>query len=120
MANIAYDFALAQATTLRLSSGLGVAYNKLSGVDEHNVRTGRLLSHLESERKTNLAAQVGVGLRHWISANTEIGLDLLATYTGGFKTGDTREGNLGVTEINAFEIDDVWRASIGASVRYAF
>lgn len=120
MGNVAYDFALSDATTLRVGTGIGVAYNKLSGVAEHDRPSGEYLADLADETKSNLAAQVGVGLRHWITANTELGLDALATYTGGFETGDTRFGNLGTSAINPFQIDDVWRAKLNASVRYTF
>jgi hypothetical protein len=120
MGNVAYDLALSKATALRLSGGVGVAYNKLADVEEHNRPGGEYLSELAEETKRNWAAQVGVGLRHRVTTNTELGLDLLATYTGGFETGDSRFGNLGETEIKPYRIDDVWRADLNASVRYTF
>jgi hypothetical protein len=49
-----------------------------------------------------------------------LGLDALLTYTGGFETGDTRSGNLGITDINPYKIKDAWRANLGVSINFEF
>jgi hypothetical protein len=120
LGNVAYEFPLSDVTTLKTTAGLGVAFNTLSNVTETDRPTGVFLSDLESHTRISPAAQVGLGLRHKIAPNTVVGLDGLVAYTGSFETGDTRSGNLGVTGINPYRIDDVWRASISASIKASF
>lgn len=120
LGNVAYEFPLSNATTLKTTAGLGVAFNTLSNVTETDRPTGVFLSNLESRTKIGPAAQVGLGLRHKIAPNAIVGLDGLVAYMGGFETGNTRSGNLGVTEINPYRIDDVWRASVSASIKASF
>ena len=120
MGNIAYEWPLTELTSVRASAGLGVAYNSLSNITEIDKATGTFVSKVANHREISPAAQIGAGLRHKISSNIVLGLDALVSYTGGFETGATRSGNLGVTRINAYEIDDVWRASLGASMTFNF
>jgi hypothetical protein len=120
LGNVAYEFPLSAATTLKTTAGLGIAFNTLSNVTETDRPTGVFLSELESHTRIGPAAQVGLGLRHKIAPNTVVGLDGLIAYAGGFETGNTRSGNLGVTGINPYRIDDVWRASISASIKASF
>ena len=49
-----------------------------------------------------------------------LGLDASIAYYGGFETGNNRSGNLGITSINPYRIDDVWRANLGGSFRFKF
>jgi len=120
LGNVAYEFPLSDATTLRTTAGLGVAFNTLSNVTETDRPTGIFLAGLASHTKVGPAAQVGLGFRHRIAPNTVLGLDGLVAYTGGFETGNTRNGNLGTTGINPYRIDDVWRASVSASIKASF
>ena len=120
MGNVAYEWALTQATSLRASAGLGVAYNSLSNITEINKPDGAFVSKVANHREVSPAAQIGAGLRHKVSSNIALGLDVLVSYTGGFETGVTRSGNIGVTRINAYKINDVWRANLGASLTFSF
>lgn len=120
LGNVAYEFPLSDATMLRTTAGLGVTFNTLSNVTETDRPTGIFLAGLESHTKVSPAAQVGLGLRHRIAPNAVLGLDGTIAYTGAFETGNTRTGNLGVTSINPYGIDDVWRASVSASIRVSF
>lgn len=120
LGNVAYEFPLSDVTTLRTTAGLGVTFNTLSNVTETDRPTGLFLADLASHTKIAPAAQVGLGFRHRIAPNTMMGLDGLVAYTGGFETGNTRNGNLGVTYINAYRIDDVWRATLSASIKVNF
>lgn len=120
LGNMAYELPLSEVTTLRTTAGLGVSFNTLSGVVETNKPTGEFLSDLANRTKASLAGQVGLGLRHRIAPNAVVGLDGLASYAGGFETGNTRTGNLGVTGINPYKIDNVWRTTLSASVKVNF
>lgn len=117
LANVGYDIPLANALVLSATAGVGVAYNSLHDVVETDAYdSSPFLSDVEDHDHTSTAAQLGVGLRYAATPRTTISLDFAATYQGGFRTGDTRSGNLGVTPINPYKIDDVWRMSLGASV----
>jgi len=120
MGNLAYDWALSDATSIRISAGLGVSINALSGVVETDRPTGLFLADVAGHTRINPAAQIGAGIRQRIAPNATLGLDAAISYTGGFETGDTRSGNLGVTSITPYKIDDVWRASLQASLRFDF
>jgi len=120
LGNVAYELPLSEGTTFRTTAGLGIAFNTLSGVAETNKPTGEFLSDLANHTKAGVAAQVGLGLRHRIAPNAVVGLDGLASYAGGFETGNTRSGNLGVTDINPYRIDNVWRTTLSASVNVNF
>lgn len=69
--------------------------------------------------QANPAAQLGVGFRYAISRNAAVSLDAAVTYVGGFRTGDTKTGNLGVTDITPHEINDVWRTRLAVPVAAA-
>lgn len=118
--NIAYERPLSGATALNLRAGLGVSFNRLSGIVETYKPTGEFISDVAGKTKPAPLAQIGAGVHHKLTARATIGLDALLAYTGGFETGDTRKGNLGVTDINPYRIDDVWRANLGASFRLDF
>jgi hypothetical protein len=120
MANIAYDFAISDATSLRTSAGLGLSFNELSDMVEKDVATGIFLSDLADHTETSPAARIGAGIQHRFGENIVLGLNVSVAYSGGFETGDTRSGNLGVTSITPYKIDDVWRADLGASMRFRF
>jgi hypothetical protein len=120
LANVAYEFPLSDAVALSTSGGVGVAFNALSGLEETDRGTGLFLSDVAGHTQASPAARLGVGLRYRMDPNLEWGLDASVLYTGGFRTGDTRRGNLGVTGIVPYEIDDVWRADLGVSFRYRF
>lgn len=118
--SIAYETPLSDATVVRGTAGLGISFNSLSGVVETDRGSGLFLADVADHTKISPVAQVGAGLRHKITPNVALGLDALFAYSGGFETGNTRSGNLGVTDINPYRIDRVWRANIGASIRIAF
>jgi hypothetical protein len=120
MGNLAYDFALSDMTSIRASVGVGLSFNTLSNVVETDRGTGFFLDDVADRTRTSPAAQVGAGIQHKIASNAVLGLTAAASYTGGFETGSTRSGNLGITAITPYKIDDVWRASLSASIRYEF
>jgi hypothetical protein len=120
LGNVAYDLALSSATTARVTAGMGVSFNSLSGVVEKDQGTSLFLSDVEDHTETSLIAQLGLGLRHEVTKSVVLGLDASVAYIGSFRTGDTRSGNLGVTDITPYKIDDVWRASLGATVQVVF
>ncbi len=120
LANVGYDVALTDAFSFRATAGLGVAFNSLSDVTETDQPTSLFLSDVADHTESSPAAQLGVGLRYALARNTVIGLDAAVAYVGDFRTGDERTGSLGVTEINPYKIDDVWRESLGASIEVSF
>ncbi len=120
MANLAYDFDLSAATAFRAAAGLGLSFNELSGVVETDKGTGLFLADVADRTRMSPAAQIGAGIQHKLTPDVTVGLDTSIAYSGGFETGSTRSGNLGVTSITPYKIDDVWRANIGASIRLRF
>lgn len=118
--NLAYDWALSDATLIQASAGLGLSFNRLSQVAEHDEATGIFLAHLADRTHTAPAARIGAAIRHRIAPGATAGLSTSVSYMGGFRTGNTRTGNLGVTAITPYRIDDVWRVSLGASIRLEF
>ncbi|OSQ29190.1 hypothetical protein TH468_16230 [Thalassospira sp. MCCC 1A03138] len=120
MANLAYDFPLSDVTTFRTTAGLGVTFNTLSDVTETDLGSGSFLSDVEEHTEISPIAQIGAGVNYEFAPGTKLGLDALVAYSGGFETGNTRRGNLGVTEIKPYQIEDVWRANIGISLNLAF
>ncbi|MGB6008983.1 outer membrane protein [Castellaniella sp.] len=120
LANVGYAIPLTSATTLRATAGLGAAFNSFSNVVERDKATSFFLSDVADGTRTSPAARLGIGLRYAVTRNTMVGLDASVTYLGGFRTGETRSGNLGVTRITPYEIDDVWRTGLSASVGARF
>lgn len=120
MANVSYAHPLSDATGFDISAGLGVSRNTLADVVETVRGTHDFASNVHEDRRTNPAARIAAGIRHALSPNTTLGLEASLAYVGKFRTGTTRSGNLGVTQINPYEIDGVWHASLTASLRYAF
>lgn len=120
MGNLAYDWALSDTTTLHASAGLGIAVNSLSGVVESDEGTGLFLADVADHAHISPTAEIGAGIQHKIAPNAALGLHAAVSYAGGFETGDTRSGNLGVTPITPYRIDHVWRANLGASLRFDF
>lgn len=117
MGNLGYDWVLSDLTSIEASIGLGLSINSLSNIVETDGPTGLFLSDVADHSRISPAAQIGIGLQHKITAHLALGLNAAIGYTGGFETGDTRSGNLGITSITPYGIDHVWRASIGASVK---
>lgn len=109
MGNLAYDFALSDTTSIRASAGVGLSFNSLSNVVETDLGTGLFLSDVADHTRISPAARISAGIQHKIAANAVLGLDASVSYMGGFETGNTRSGNLGVTPITPYKIDDVWR-----------
>jgi Outer membrane protein beta-barrel domain len=120
MGNVAYERPLSDATAVSVKSGLGVTFNRLSGLVETDKATGQFVANVAARTKISPIAQIGAGFRHNITSSTILGLDASIAYAGGFETGNTRSGNLGVTSINPYKIDNVWRANLGASVKFQF
>jgi hypothetical protein len=120
LGNVAYDLALSDATSITTSAGVGLSFNTLSKIVETDEPTGQFLSDVADHTHISPMAQIGVGIRQKISPNFVLGLNASVGYTGGFETGSTRSGNLGVTSITPYKIDDVWRANLSASIRLAF
>jgi hypothetical protein len=120
LANLAYDLALSDSTSFTTSAGVGLSFNTLSGVVETDKPTGLFLSDVADHTRVSPTARLGAGIEHRLSSNVVLGLNAAVSYTGGFETGDTRSGNLGVTSITPYKIDDVWRGNLGASMRFSF
>jgi hypothetical protein len=120
LVNVAYDWPLTHALTFKASAGLGVAFNTLSGVVENDQGTGAFLSNVGDHTQVSPAARIGVGFRYALMPRMELGLDAAVDYSGGFRTADTRTGNLGVTQIVPYRIDQVWRPSVAVSFQYRF
>ena len=118
--HIAYTRPLSEATSASVKAGLGVAFNRLSKVAETDMASGLFVSDLAAHTKTSPTAQIGLGIEHKLTPGMSVGLDAAFAYAGGFETGNTRSGNLGVTSINPYKIDDVWRGTLGASLKVAF
>jgi hypothetical protein len=87
---------------------------------ERDLRTGFFGAELADHTRISPAARIGAGIQHKIASNAALGLNASVSYTGGFETGTTRSGNLGITPITPYRIDDVWRASLSASARFEF
>ncbi len=120
LGNIGYDFPMSDTTSIQTSAGVGLSFNTLSGVVETDVGTGLFLSDLTDRTRVSPTARIGAGIEHRLAPNAVLGLNASVSYTGGFETGDTRTGNLGVTPIMPYKIDDVWRTSLSASMRLEF
>lgn len=120
LGNIAYEFPLSAATTVKTTVGLGLTFNTLSGVVETDRASGLFLTDVANHTKIGAIAQVGLGIQHKIAQNVVVGLDGSIAYAGGFETGNIRSGNLGITDINPYAIDDVWRANLSGSIRFEF
>lgn len=116
--NLAYDWYTSDATTIKASAGAGATFNTLSRLTE--TWGGVFVSNPERHTKVSPMAQLGAFMQHYLSPNAVVGLNAIVAYTGGFRTGNTRTGNLGKTEINPYKIDDVWRASLGVSLQIRF
>lgn len=120
MGNMTYDWALSDTTSMRASAGLGVSINSLSSVVETDEGTGVFLADVANHTRISPTAEISAGIQHRVTPNTVLGLHAAVSYAGGFETGDTRSGNLGVTPITPYKIDHVWRANLGASIRFEF
>lgn len=120
MGNVAYEMTLSNTTSINASAGAGLSFNSLSGIVESDRPTGLFLSDVADHTHLSPVAQIEVGVQHDISPNIVLGLNVSVGYVGRFGTGNTRSGNLGVTSITPYEIDDVWRASLGAMIRFKF
>jgi uncharacterized membrane protein len=120
LAKVAYDVAVSEAMAIRPNAGLGLTLNTLSDVVETDKPTGLFLSDVDGNTQVSPMAQIGVGIRYKLTSSTLLNIDTSVAYTGGFRTGNTRSGNLGITEIRRYEIEDVWRASLGASIQFEF
>jgi len=118
LGNVSRELHLSDTTAVIATAGLGITFNALSGVTETDRATGIFLADVEDHTRLGPIAQIGIGLRHRITSNAVLVLDGSIAYTSGFETGNTRHGNLGITGITPYKIDDVWRANIGASIRY--
>lgn len=120
MGNLAYEFPLSDMTSIRTGAGLGLALNSLSKVVETDLGSGSFLADVADNTRISPAARISAGIRHSFAPNAVLGLDASVSYTGSFETGSTRSGNLGITPIGAYRIDDVWRTDLTASIRYDF
>ena len=120
MGNIAYDLVLSDRTTLRAGFGAGLSFNSLAGVVETDVASGGLVARLADHTRTSPAVRIGAGIEHRVGARTVLGLNTAVSYVGGFETGNTRSAGGAAMPIGPYRIDDVWRASLGASMRFEF
>ena len=120
LGGLIHHHSLSPADSLQLSAGAGLAFNRLYDIVERDRDSGLFVADVASHSRTAFTADIGLGLQHAVAAGTTIGLDLSATYAGGFATGNSRRGNLGVTVINPYGIDNVWRGNLGLSLRQTF
>lgn len=115
--NLLYAIPLSDpAATIHLSAGGGLAFNKLSNIVESTLETGVFLSDVADNSQTAPVGQLGAGLSYRLSPKVVLGLNGKLSYVGKFETGNTRSGNLGVTDINPYRIDNMWRKSIGVTL----
>lgn len=120
MGHIAYTRPLSDATSASVRVGVGVAFNGLSDLVETDKVTGMFVSDVAKHTKVSPTVPIGLGIQRRLTSSMSIGLDAAYAYAGGFATGDTRTGNLGVTSINPYEINSAWRGTLGASLRVMF
>lgn len=120
LGHLAYDFALSDATSIRASAGVGLSLNSLANIVETDLESGFFLADVADHTRISPAAQIGAGLQHRFAPNAMLGLNASVSYTGGFETGGTRSGNLGITTITPYRIDDVWRTELSASIQFEF
>lgn len=120
LGHASYHIPLGNRSAVELKAGAGLAINTLSSVAETDKGTGIFLADVENGSRTNAAGQLGVGLSHHFTSKVALGLSATASYVGGFETGDSRSGNLGVTPIVPYRIDDVWRINLGGTLRVRF
>jgi len=120
MVNVSYAHPLSSTTDFDVSAGLGVSFNRLVDVVETTQETGEFVSDVHGNTRSSRAARMALGIRHELSSHIVLGLETSLAYAGKFRTGDTRFGNLGVTPINPYEINSVWRTSLTASLGYTF
>jgi|HigsolmetaAR201D_1030396.scaffolds.fasta_scaffold19256_2 hypothetical protein len=126
MANVAYRYALADATALNFGAGVGISINKLKGVTEF-VR-GSSYAEVAGDTKTGLAARAMIGVEHQLSNAVSFGANIALAYFDGFTTGDERFipaaaiiPGLSPTEaIGPYEIDDVWGGTVSAFIKVQF
>lgn len=120
LVNLSYDIAVSDTLSITPAAGIGLTFNSFSGVTERSKSTGQFLSSVGDDTKISPAAQVGLGFGYKIAQSIRLDINSVLAYTGEFQTGSTRRGNLGVTGITPYEIGDVWRASLGASINFKF
>lgn len=65
-----------------------------------------------ADRGVNLLGSIRLHSRHDMAVRVEGDADR--------RMPEAFAGNLGITTINPYEIDSVWRANLGASFRYRF
>lgn len=116
--NLAYDWHASDDTIIRATAGAGPTFNTLSKMTE--TQEGEFLSNPEKHTMVSPMVQLGASIQHYLSPRAVLSLNATVAYTGGFRTGDTRTGNLGRTNINPYKIDDVWRAGLGVSMQVRF
>lgn len=119
-ANLGYDWAFSDALAIGVSAGGGLSLNSLSKVVETDRGTGLFLSDVANHTRTSPAARIGLEIQYKVTTNIALGLNAAESYVGGFETGNTRSGNLGITSITPYRLDDVWRTNLGASVKFEF
>lgn len=120
MGNLAYEFPLSESLALKTTVGAGASLNALTGLQESDQQSGLFLSKVKGKTTLNPVAQVGAGIRYKPSPATALHLNASMAYSGGFETGKTRKGNMGITQINPYEIENVWRGNLGVSFTIAF
>jgi opacity protein-like surface antigen len=120
MAKLSYGRALSDKASFHVDAGAGFTINTLSNVIETDVGTGLFLSNVGEHASIHPAAQIGAGIERGVTPALKLDLKTSLDYIGGFETGNTRKGNLGVTAITPYKIDRVWRASLGAAMHISF
>src|SRR5690606_26481513 len=96
---------LSDTLAVSVSAGVGITFNTLSDVVETDVGTGAFLSDVGRHTQAGPVARLGLGIQYRLTQKMRLGLDASFVHAGGFRTADTRSGNLGVTEIVPYRID---------------
>lgn len=117
--NLGYDFDLTDRTALQTSVGIGFSRNGMSNLTEHDRKTDAWQADLFGNTQTDFASQISAGISHKVTDNLSVQIKGKLDYVGGFETKDYRVYTSRL-DINPYVFDDVWSASIGASLKLSF
>jgi hypothetical protein len=117
--NVAYNFDLTERTSLEAAAGLGLSINKLDKLTEMTSATSAWVANHHGSTQHDFAGQISAAVNHQFTDNLSFQVKGNIGYTGRFATKDFRTSS-SIQAINPYVIDDVWSASIGASLKLSF
>ena len=117
--NIGYNFDLTERTSLETAVGLGLSINDFDNLIEFNSPSGSLVANHHSRTQKDLAGQLSAAINHQFTDNLSFQVKGNIGFTGGFATENYRSLP-SKQAINPYTVDDVWSASIGASLKLSF